>query len=117
MNWMTQHRQRPAWLLLLCALVLACLLTACGQQVNASNTYRPTKSATSEQLQYQPGTSTHASSNNPHQATHSSSSNNANTTIQSTDQQVQSILSQLDGARNDVSSSNSAASQDNGQQP
>ena len=42
---------------------------------------------------------------------------NTNTNLQSTDQQVQSILGQLDGARNDVNSSNASSSQDNGQQP
>jgi uncharacterized lipoprotein YehR (DUF1307 family) len=105
MTWITQTRQRPKWLLLLIALVLSLSLAACGQQVDASKTNAPANNSTSQQLQYQTNQTTR------------SSSNAANTHVQSTDQQVQSILHQLDGARNDVSSSNSASSQDNGQQP
>ena len=105
MTWITKLRQRSVWLLLLIALVLSFSLAACGQQVNASNNNAPNNSSTSQQLQYQPNQSTH------------SNSNNANSNLQSTDQQVQSILRQLDGARNDVNSSNAASSQDNGQQP
>ena len=100
MTWITKLRQRSVWLLLLIALVLSFSLAACGQQVNASNTNAPNNNSTSQQLQYQPNQSTHSNSN-----------------LQSTDQQVQSILRQLDGARNDVNSSNAASSQDNGQQP
>lgn len=100
MTWITKLRQRSVWLLLLIALVLSSSLAACGQQVNASNTNAPNNNSTSQQLQYQPNQSTHSNSN-----------------LQSTDQQVQSILRQLDGARNDVNSSNAASSQDNGQQP
>jgi peptidoglycan hydrolase CwlO-like protein len=105
MTWITKLRQRSIWLLLLIALVLSFSLAACGQQVNASNTSAPNNNSTSQELQYQPNQSTH------------SNSNNANSNLQSTDQQVQSILRQLDGARNDVNSSNAASSQDNGQQP
>ncbi len=105
MTWITKLRQRSVWLLLLIALVLSFSLAACGQQVNASNNNAPNNNSTSQQLQYQPNQSTH------------SNSNNANSNLQSTDQQVQSILRQLDGARNDVNSSNASSSQDNGQQP
>ena len=101
MTWITQLRQRSVWLLLLIALVLTLSLVACGQQVNARNTNVPINNSMSQQQQYQ-----------PNQPAHSSNSN-----LQSTDQQVQSILSQLEGARNDVNSSNAASSQDNGQQP
>ena len=100
MTWITKLRQRSVWLLLLIALALSFSLAACGQQVNASNTNAPNNNSTSQQLQYQPNQSTHS-----------------NSILQSTDQQVQSILRQLDGARNDVNSSNAASSQDNGQQP
>jgi peptidoglycan hydrolase CwlO-like protein len=103
MTLITQLRQRSAWLLLLIALVLTLSLVACGQQVNARNTNAPMNDSMSQQQQYQ--------SNQP---AHSS---NSNSNLQSTDQQVQSILSQLEGARNDVNSSNAASSQDNGQQP
>jgi peptidoglycan hydrolase CwlO-like protein len=105
MTWITQLRQHSLWLLVLIALVLSLSLAACSQQVIASNTNVPHKNSTPQQSQYQPNQSTH------------SSSNNANTNLQGTDQQVQSILRQLDGARNDVNSSNAASSQDNGQQP
>ncbi len=105
MTWITKLRQRSVWLLLLIALALSFSLAACVQQVNASNIKAPNINSTSQQLQYQPKQSTH------------SNSNNANSNLQSTDQQVQSILRQLDGARNDVNSSNAASSQDNGQQP
>ena len=100
MTWITKLRQRSVWLLLLIALALSFSLAACGQQVNASNTNAPNNNSTSQQLQYQPNQSTHS-----------------NSILQSTDQQVQSILRQLDGARNDVNSSNAGSSQDNGQQP
>ena len=100
MTWITKLRQRSVWLLLLIALALSFSLAACGQQVNASNTNAPNNNSTSQQLQYQPNQSTHS-----------------NSILQSTDQQVQSILRQLDGARNDVNSSNADSSQDNGQQP
>ena len=105
MTWITKLRQRSVWLLLLIALVLSFSLAACGQQVNASNINAPNNNSTSQQLPYQPNQSTH------------SSNNNASSNLQSTDQQVQSILHQLDGARNDVNSSNAASSQDNGQLP
>ena len=105
MTWITQLRQRSVWLLLLIALVLTLSLVACGQQVNARNTNAPINNSMSQQQQHQ-----------PNQPAHSSNSN-ANSNLQSTDQQVQSILSQLEGARNDVNSSNAASSQDNGQQP
>ncbi len=105
MTWITQLRQRSVWLLLLIALVLSLSLVACGQQVNASDNNAPNNNTISQQQQYQPNQPAH------------SSNNNANTNLQSTDQQVQSILGQLEGARNDVNSSNAASSQDNGQQP
>ena len=105
MTWIKKLRQRSVGLLLLVALLLSFSLAACGQQVNASNTTAPNHNSTSQQLPYQPDQSTH------------SSSNNANSNLQSVDQQVQSILHQLDGARNDVNSSNAVSSQDNGQLP
>ncbi len=105
MTWITHLRQRSVWFLLLIAFVLSFSLVACGHQVNASNTTAPNNNSTSQQLPNQPNQSPH------------SSSNNANSNLQSTDQQVQSILHQLDGARNDVNSSNAASSQDSGQQP
>ena len=105
MTWITKLRQRSVGLLLLIALVLSFSLAACGQQVNASNTNALNNNSTSQQLPYHTNQSTH------------SSSNNANSNLQSADQQVQSILNQLEGARNDVNSSNAASSQDSGQQP
>jgi len=105
MTWITQSRQRSVWLLLLIALVLSLTLAACGQHVNASDTNTSNSNTFSQQQQYQPNQSTH------------SSNTNSNTNLQSTDQQVQSIMGQLDGARNDVNSSNTSSSQDNGQQP
>jgi peptidoglycan hydrolase CwlO-like protein len=71
--------------------------------VNASDTNASNSNTFSQQQQYQPNQPAHSS--------------NTNTNLQSTDQQVQSIMGQLDGARNDVNSSNAASSQDNGQQP
>ncbi len=103
MNWITNLRQRSLWLLFVIALVLSLSLAACGKQADASNTATPNSYSTSQQQQYQPNQSTRTHSNNG--------------TMQSTDQQVQSILRQLDGAKNDVNSSDSASSQDNGQQP
>jgi hypothetical protein len=85
--------------------VLSLSLGACSQHVNASDTNASKSNTFSQQQQYQ-----------PNQPTHSSNSN-SNTNLQSTDQQVQNILGQLDGARNDVNSSNATSSQDNGQQP
>ncbi len=105
MTWITQLRQRSVWLLLLIALVLTLSLVACAQQVNARKTEAPINNSMSQHQQYQ-----------PNQPAHSSNSN-VNSNLQSTDQQVQSILNQLEGARNDVNSSNAASSQDNGQQP
>ena len=102
MTWITQLRQRSVWLLLLIALVLSFSLAACGQHVNASDT-NASNSNTFSQQQYQPNQPAHSS--------------NTNTNLQSTDQQVQSLLSQLESARNDVNSSDAASSQDNGQQP
>ena len=98
-------QQRSTWLLLLSALVLSLSLVACGKQVDASNTTVPNNNTVSQQQQYQP--------NPPSYTTNA----NTNTNLQSNDQQVQSILGQLDGASNDVNSSNASSSQDNGQQP
>ena len=103
MTWITQPRQRSVWLLLLIALVLSFSLVACGQHVNASDTNTSNSNTFSQQQQYQPIQSTHFS--------------NTNSNLQSTDQQVQSIMGQLDGARNDVNNSNATSSQDNAQQP
>ncbi len=103
MNWITNLHQRSLWLLLIITLVLSLALVACGKQANASNTNMPNSYSTSQQQQYQPDQSTRSYSNNG--------------SMQSTDQQVQSILRQLNGAKNDVNSSDSASSQDNGQQP
>jgi peptidoglycan hydrolase CwlO-like protein len=103
MTWITQSRQRSVWLLLLVALVLTLSLAACSQHVNASDTNTSSSNTFSQQQQYQPNQSTHSS--------------NTNSNLQSTDQQVQSILGQLDGARNDVNSSNASSSQDNAQLP
>jgi len=107
MTWITQSRQRSTWLLLLIALVHSLSLAACGQHVNASDTNASNSNTFSQQQQYQPNQPAHSSNTNT----------NSNTNLQSTDQQVQSIMGQLDGARNDVNSSNAASSQDNGQQP
>ena len=109
MTSITRLRQRTTWLLLLGALVLSLSLVACGKQANASNTTVPNNNTVSQQQQYQPNSPSHTSNAN--------SNTNTNTNLQSTDQQVQSILGQLDGARNDVNNSNASSSQDNGQQP
>ena len=103
----TRLRQRTTWLLLLGALLLSLSLVACGKQVDASNITVPNNNTFSQQQQYQPNSPSHISNAN----------SNTNTNLQSTDQQVQSILGQLDGARNDVNNSNASSSQDNGQQP
>ena len=105
----TRLRKRSSWLLLLGALVLSLSLVACGKQVNASNATIPNNNTFSQQQQYQPSAPAHTSNAN--------SSTSTNTSLQDTDQQVQSILGQLEGARNDVNSSNASSSQDNGQQP
>ena len=105
MTWLTQLRQKSVWFLLLIALVLTCSLVACGQVVDARNTGVPMNNSMPQQQQSQPIQSAHTTNNN------------TNSNLQSTDQQVQSIMGQLEGARNDVNSSNSASSQDNGQQP
>ena len=107
MTTITRLRQRSTCLLLLGALVLSLSLVACGKQANASNTTAPNNNTFSQQQQYQPNSPSYTSTANT----------NANTNLQSTDQQVQSILGQLDGARNDINSSNLSSSQDNGQQP
>ena len=107
MNSITRLRQRSTWLLLLGTLVLSLSLVACGKQANASNSNVPNSNTVSQQQQYQP---------NPPAPT-SNANSNSNTNLQNTDQQVQSILGQLDGARNDVNNSNASSSQDNGQQP
>ena len=107
MTWLTQLRQRSEWFLLFIALVLSLSLVGCGKQVNASGTDVPNNNSVSHQQQYQPHPPAYTRNINA----------KANTNLQSTDQQVQSILGQLDGARNDVNSSNVASSQDNGQQP
>ena len=103
----TRLRKRSSWLLLLGALVLSLALVACGKQANASNSNVPNTITVSQQQQYQPNPPAHTSNAN----------SNTNTNLQSNDQQVQSILGQLDGARNDVNSSDTSSSQDNGQQP
>ncbi len=102
MTWITHLRQRSLWILVIVALVVSLSLTACRQQTNASNVNATNNYSTSGQKQYQPA---------------DSGNNNGNSSLQSTDQQVQDILHQLDGAQNDVNSSSSASSQDNGQQP
>ena len=110
MLWITQLRKRSICLLFFIALVLSLSLVACGQHVNASGTNATNalnNNTISQQHQYQPNQPAYSSNTNA----------NTNTNLQSTDQQVQSILSQLEGARNDVNSSNAATSQDNGQQP
>ena len=112
MTWITQSRQRSAWLLLLVSLVLTLSLVACGQQVNASGTSATNVSnnnAASKQQQYQPV--------QPAQSQSGNTTTTTTTNLQSTDEQVQSIMNQLDGAHNDVNNSNAASSQDNGQQP
>ena len=105
MTSITRLRQRSTCLLLLGALALSLSLVACGKQVDASSTTVPNNNSVSQQQQYQPSSPAHTSNAN------------SDTNLQSTDQQVQSILGQLDGARNDVNSSNTSSSQDNGQQP
>jgi hypothetical protein len=107
MNSITRFRQRSTWLLLLGTLVLSLSLVACGKQANASNSNVPNTITVSQQQQHQPNSPAHTSNTNT----------DTNTNLQSTDQQVQSILGQLDGARNDVNNSNASSSQDNGQQP
>jgi peptidoglycan hydrolase CwlO-like protein len=107
MTWITRSRQRSVWLLLLIMLVLSLSLVACGQLVNANDTNAPNNSTMTQQQHYQ--------STQP--ARSSNSGTTTNTNLQSTDQQVQSILGQLESARNDVNSSNAASSQDNGLQP
>ena len=109
MTWITQLHQRSMWLLLLIALVLSLSLVACGKQANASSTNSPNNNTVSLQEQYRPNAPAQSPLGNT----------NANTTInlQNTDQQVQRIMRQLDGAHNDVNSSDAASSQDNGQQP
>jgi peptidoglycan hydrolase CwlO-like protein len=104
MTWITRSRQRSVWLLIM--LVLSLSLVACGQLVNANDTNAPNNSTLIQQQQQ---------STQP--ARSSNSGTNTNTNLQSTDQQVQSILGQLESARNDVNSSNAASSQDNGLQP
>jgi hypothetical protein len=107
MTWITQLRKGSICLLLFIMLVLSLSLVACGQHVNASGTNALNNNTISLQQKYRP--------NQP--AYSSNTTANTNTNLESTDQQVQSILSQLEGARNDVNSSNAATSQDNGQQP
>jgi len=115
MSSITRLRQRSTLLLLLGALMLSLSLVACGKPVDASNTTVPNTSTFSQQQQYQPNPTSHTS--NANASTSTSINTGTSTNLQSTDQQVQSILGQLDGARNDVNSSNASSSQDNGQQP
>ncbi len=103
MTRITRLRQRSIWLLI--ALVLSLSLVACGKQSNASNANIPNNNTFSQQQRFQPNPSAHTNNLN------------ANTNLQSSDQQVQSILHQLEGASNDVNSSNTTSSQDNVQQP
>ena len=100
MTIITRLRQRSTWLLLLGALVLSLSLVACGKQANASNSTIPNNNTVSQQQQYQPSSTAHTSNAN--------SGTSTNTSLQGTDQQVQSILGQLDGARNDVNNSNAS---------
>ena len=103
MTWITRLRQRSVWLLIMLALVLSLAVAACGQHANASNSNATNNYSTSQQ--YQTG-----------QSAQPGTGNNQGNSIKSIDQQVQGIMQQLDGAQNDVNSSNSA-SQDGGQQP
>ncbi len=112
MTWITRSSQRSVWLLI--ALVLSFSLVACGQHVNASGTNTTNASnnnTASQELQYQPKQPVQPQSGN----TSTTTTNDPN--LQNTDQQVQSIMNELDGARNDVNNSDAASSQDNGQQP
>ena len=111
MTSITLLRQRSTCLLLLGALVLSLSLVACGKQVNASNTTVPNNNTFSQQQQYQLNSPAHTSNTNANTNT------KTNANLQGTDQQVQSILGQLDAARNDVNSSNTSSFQDTGQQP
>ena len=111
MTCITRSSQRSVWLLLLIALVLSLTLVACGQRVNANSSNAPNNNTASQQLQSQPNQPVQPQSGNS-----STTTTNA-PNLQNTDQQVQSIMNQLDGARNDVNNSNAATSQDNGQQP
>jgi hypothetical protein len=103
MIWITYLRRQTIGLLTICTLVLSLALAACGAQANASNAN--SNNATNS-----------FSTSQPYQSDQPAHANSSNA-LQSTDQQVQSLLHQLDGARNDVNTSSSAASQDNGQQP
>ena len=112
MDWITRSPQRSICLLLLITLVLSFSLVACGQHVNASGngaTSASSNNAASQQ-QYQPVQPAHSQSGNTPTTTNASN-------LQNADQQVQSIMNQLDSARNDVNNSDAASSQDNGQQP
>ena len=111
MTWITRSSQRSVWLLLLIALVLSLTLVACGQRVNANSPNASNNNTASQQLQSQPNQPVQPQSGN------SSTTTNSAPNLQNTDQQVQSIMNQLDGARNDVNNSDAASSQDNGQQP
>jgi PBP1b-binding outer membrane lipoprotein LpoB len=110
MTWITRSSQRSVWLLLL-ILVLSLMLVACGQRVNATSSNASNNNAASQQLQPQPNQPVQPQSGN------SSATTTGAPNLQNTDQQVQSIMNQLDGARNDVNNSDAASSQDNGQQP
>jgi uncharacterized protein HemX len=111
MTWLSQLRQRSLWLLLLIALLLSLSLVACGQQVNASGANTPNNNTVSQQRQYQSNQPAHSSNTNANAAA------GTKPNLQGTDQQVQSILGQLESARNDVNSSSASSSQDNGPQP
>ena len=113
MDWITRSPQRSIWLLLLITLVLSFSLVACGQHVNASGsgaTNASSNNAASQQQQYQPVQSAQSQSGKTPTTTNASN-------LQNADQQVQSIMNQLDSARNDVNNSDAVSSQDNGQQP
>ena len=111
MTCLTRSSQRSVWLLLLIALVLSLTLVACGQRVNAHSSNASNNNTASQQLRPKPNQPLQPQSGNS-----SATTTNA-PNLQNTDQQVQSIMNQLDGARNDVNNSNAASSQDNGQQP
>ena len=102
---------RSIWLLLLIALVLSLTLVGCAQRVNASSSNASNNNTASQQLQSQPNQPVQPQSGNS-----STTTTNA-PNLQNMDQQVQSIMNQLDGARNDVNNSNAGTSQDNEQQP